>query len=192
MKSAIREAMRARLSILSESERLAAATTIVENLVTHPFFLQSQHIACYFSTASECDTTLIIQAIWQAQKSCYLPALNKQKLHFVEYHPDSVLLPNQYGIPEPRDVPSKSLHQLDLVIMPLAAFDRAGRRLGQGGGYYDRTFAFRQSDSNPPYLLGLAFSVQEVDALISDPWDVNLDGVITECGWRMNFQNHLL
>jgi len=65
--------------------------------------------------------------------------------------------------------------------MPLVAFDLTGNRLGRGGGYYDRTFAFmREKHRNHPYLLGLAYHWQQIDALPREDWDIPLAGIVTE------------
>ncbi|MDP1631400.1 MAG: 5-formyltetrahydrofolate cyclo-ligase [Caulobacter sp.] len=71
----------------------------------------------------------------------------------------------------------------DIIITPLLAFDRAGRRLGQGGGHYDRTFdALREAGKRPPFI-GMAFSGQEYDAVPHEPHDQRLDGFLTEAGY---------
>lgn len=71
---------------------------------------------------------------------------------------------------------------LDLVIVPLLGFDDACNRIGQGGGYYDRSFAFRlwQSHTARPRLVGVAYECQRVDTLQQQAWDVALDAVVTQ------------
>lgn len=72
---------------------------------------------------------------------------------------------------------------LDIVITPLAAFDLQGHRLGTGGGYYDRTFAFLQKNTvKKPKIIGLAYAEQQAELLPHDQWDIDLDGVVTEKG----------
>lgn len=112
-----------------------------------------------------------------------MPVLTPEKsLFFVYYEKGDALSANQYGIGEPenksRIIPT---HQLDLVIAPLVAFDAHGNRLGTGGGYYDRTFAFlHENKRDKPSLLGLAYLTQSMKTLPLEPWDIPLDGVITE------------
>jgi 5-formyltetrahydrofolate cyclo-ligase len=69
-----------------------------------------------------------------------------------------------------------------LVLVPLVAFDVHGMRLGMGGGYYDRSFAFRMTEgyASKPALVGLAYEIQKVAALEQRAWDVPLDGIVTE------------
>ena len=131
----------------------------------------------------EVNAMPIIQAIWQANKICYLPVLQKNKhLFFVRYDENDSLTLNHYGIFEPSDLSKKiSTQNLDMVIVPLVAFDATGHRLGTGGGYYDRTFSFlQQSYLHKPYMLGLAYAIQQADHLPTDLWDKALDGVVTE------------
>lgn len=73
--------------------------------------------------------------------------------------------------------------QLQLVLMPLLGFDRRGGRLGMGGGYYDRSFAFRHDRPAPPRLVGVGYACQEIPALDVQEWDVGLDAVVTEREW---------
>ena len=68
----------------------------------------------------------------------------------------------------------------DIVVCPLIAFDRQGGRLGQGGGYYDRTIEALRQGSRPPFVVGLAFSVQEVDHVPVEPHDQRMDAILTD------------
>ena len=94
------------------------------------------------------------------------------------------LVRNRFGIPEP------SLRQhrialpwaLDVILVPLVGFDSACRRLGMGGGFYDRTLGFLRHRTHwrRPTLIGLAHECQRVAELEAQPWDVPLDMVVTE------------
>lgn len=119
--------------------------------------------------------------IWRDKKRCYLPILQKDKtLKFVEYSEGGELKKNQYGIDEPICLDKQIVAvDLDLVIVPLLAYDAEGNRLGTGGGYYDRTFSFRrEATSKKPLLLGLGYAEQQAEHLPADEWDIRLDGVI--------------
>ena len=65
-------------------------------------------------------------------------------------------------------------------MLPLVGFDANGHRLGMGGGWYDRSLAFRHADAAPPWLVGAAFETQRLDAIAAEAWDVRLDAVCTE------------
>jgi 5-formyltetrahydrofolate cyclo-ligase len=108
-----------------------------------------------------------------------LPAAESRDLalSFRLWDPRTPLEPDAFGIPSPplwADVV-----QPDLVIAPLLAFDRAGGRLGQGAGHYDRTLANLRA-LKPVLVLGLAYAGQEVDAIPMEPHDQRLDAILTE------------
>ena len=100
-------------------------------------------------------------------------------LLFRRYRPGDPLLTGSHGTREP--LPGAPLVSPDVLIVPLLAFDRAGHRLGYGGGYYDRTLrALRASSSIR--AVGLAYAFQEVEAVPAEPFDEKLDMIITELG----------
>lgn len=150
-------------------------------------FVNSEHVACYLPFKDEFDALPTIEAIWRAKKQCYLPVLLEKEekfLCFVHYAYGDALRQNRYSILEPSNITKQLLpEQLDLVITPLIAFDAKGHRLGTGGGYYDRTFANLAHQVKKPQLIGLAYKAQQADALPADPWDISLQGVITESGF---------
>ncbi len=97
---------------------------------------------------------------------------------FRRWSPGDPLEPDTAGCPAP--LPLAEIVDPDLVITPLLAFDDFGGRLGQGGGYYDRTFAVRPT----AIRIGLAFAGQRVDRLPVEAHDIRLHGVLTEAGYR--------
>jgi len=98
-------------------------------------------------------------------------------IRFLHWSRDEPLVPGPFGLLQPpHDMPEA---KPDIILTPLVGFDRAGNRLGQGAGHYDRAFA-----AHPGALrIGIAWSVQEVDALPADPWDVPLHHIATEKEW---------
>lgn len=127
--------------------------------------------------------------IWEQGKACYLPVMIEEKcIKFVRYEANEPMEQNKYGFWEPVDQ-SQCLEAsaLELILLPLVAFDASGQRLGMGAGYYDRSlaFLFGEKTARPrPHLAGVAYAGQLADTLPSDPWDVRLDSVITEQGVR--------
>lgn len=181
----LRETIRKQRTSLTLEERAAAAEKMVQLLIANPVWQNSQCIAGYWSTNGEIDPSALFTLIWQTGKTAYLPILDPHhQLHFSQYKKNDRLFPNRYKIFEPELLPEKILapQQLDLALVPLLGFDDHGNRLGQGAGYYDRTFAFLQHVSRPakPILLGLAYEWQKVDQLAAAAWDIALDGVVTE------------
>lgn len=111
-----------------------------------------------------------------------LVPFSKQKLWFAKFSPTDKLAYNRFGIPEPVRRRLIKPCALDLVLTPLVAFDCNGHRVGMGGGYYDRSFAFlrRRHHWRKPRLLGLAYELQKLARIIPNDWDVPLDAVATE------------
>ena len=94
----------------------------------------------------------------------------------------SPLKANRFGIAEP-DLPASQLlpaTRLDIIVVPLVAFDGHGNRLGMGGGFYDRSLA--DSSGHSPLLIGYAHDLQQVNQLPARPWDKKLHAVVTESG----------
>jgi len=112
-----------------------------------------------------------------------LPVLHEDgRLRFAPWRAGAALSTNRFGIPEP-DVPASSLlaaEAMALVVAPLVAFDAREHRLGMGGGWYDRTFAFRRERAAPPHLVGAAFAAQQVESVFPESWDMPLDALCTE------------
>ena len=184
----IRQQMRTQRQQLSEADRRNAAMQLCKQLDSSRLFNTSQHIALYLANDGEIDPWYLMHAAWQRGKQCYLPVLGLRpgnRLWFIPYEPDTSLTNNRFGIPEPIHSRRQRLlkpHSLDLIFMPLLAFDQQGNRLGMGGGFYDRTLAFlKQRHSwRKPRLVGLAYEFQQTHSIPDQKWDVPLDAVATE------------
>jgi 5-formyltetrahydrofolate cyclo-ligase len=118
-----------------------------------------------------------------------LPVLGEEpgEMHCVLWDGRSSLQPNQWGILEPclNEVQVRvAIEEVSCVLMPLVAFDQHGNRLGMGGGFYDRLLAglVNLPIEQRPWLLGWAHSLQQVDPIQPEPWDVALDACVTEDG----------
>lgn len=167
---------------LSATELVRASERIAANSRALVALRQAKHIASYRAVRGEINPKLI-ELQFQAQ--IYLPKIQQQplpKMWF--YNAQSELTQGPLGLVEPKASGTpRPVRQLDIVLVPLVAFTRDGSRLGQGGGYYDRTFAFRTQSRllKRPLLVGLAHAFQEVENLPREPWDVPLDVIITDC-----------
>ena len=187
-RSQLRQQLRAARHRLTHQQRQQAAQQLVQQLRQSRLFQQSQHIAVYLPNDGEMDLWPLIQYAWQQGKHCYLPIVGHRHTHrlwFVPFHHDTPLYRNRYGIPEPQhhnNARGFPLRRLDLVLMPLVGFDTYGNRLGMGGGYYDRSFAFlhRHSHWRKPRLMGTAYEFQRQPQLEAQPWDIPLDAIVTE------------
>jgi len=184
-RQSIRKQLRTARRALSPAQQKSAAHGLARQLRNFLPLLRSKHIAFYLPNDGEIDPRPLIRFLERCGKQCYLPRLHadgSNRVWFVRYRSGEKLSDNRYGIPEPR-VQEQQLPAwaLQVVLMPLVGFDRSGNRLGMGGGFYDRTFAFKRSKPySRPLLIGLAHSVQEVAALPTESWDMPLDIIATE------------
>ena len=181
----LREDLRSRRNALNPSQQATASAWALRHVMKLPKFLRAYHVALYMPSDGELDPRPIAEQLWKMGKHCYLPVLHpsqERQLWFVEYTPQSLLKPNRFGIPEPdhRQAIKIAANLLDVVLLPLVGFDRQGGRLGMGGGFYDRTFAFHKAKKTKPYLVGLAHACQEVESLEMADWDIPLYGVVTD------------
>lgn len=179
--------MRRQRRQLAPHVRTALAQRMAEWVARSPWFSRSRNIACYWAVHGEMDPAPLMHKALAAGKSVYLPVLlpyRHNRLWFAPYRESSCLTDNRFGIPEPRVAMGDMINPraLDLVLVPLVAFDRTCARLGMGGGYYDRTFAFLRHRERwqKPRLLGVAYDFQRVTRIVTEPWDIPLSGVATE------------
>ncbi len=144
-------------------------------------------VAGYVRAGSEVDASGVLFAVAGVGKSIALPWLADRSaaLAFREWAPGQPLETAPFGFQQP--IASAPLCTPDLILTPLVGFDRALNRLGQGAGHYDRAFAAHPSSLR----VGLAWSVQECEALSVDPWDVPLDAVLTEKEWITGPQSRI-
>lgn len=178
----LRQQLRRDRRAIPAAERIEAANGLALQLLRLPFAPQRGTVAGYWAVDGE-----IGLHAWQlglpAQVRYCLPVLHDDgRLRFAPWRPGEPLASNRFGIPEPAVEPGALLTaaDLDLVVLPLVGYDHAGHRLGMGGGWYDRTFAFRHAAPAPPWLVGAGFASQRLDTLARADWDVRLDGLCNE------------
>lgn len=173
-----REFRRRRLE-LPLAARRRAALLAARRLARSRAFRRAARIALYLAVGSELSTLPLIALCQRQGKRVYLPRIGREgRMRFVAYDAAAGWRRNRHGIREPRRLAAIPLSELDLVLLPLVAFDATGTRLGAGGGYYDRLFAGRRG--RRPLRVGYAYAVQQADALPRDPWDQPLHAAVTE------------
>jgi 5-formyltetrahydrofolate cyclo-ligase len=182
---ALRKILRERRASLGAAERIAASTAIVEHLEQVPEFLTDERIAGYWAVSGELPLSGIIGGLRAREQIYFLPVVGDgQRLRFAPWRPGLEIATNRHGIPEPVCAPGDIVEAdaVDVVLVPLLGFDRRGHRLGFGGGYYDRTFAFLRDSARParPVLIGIGYAGQEVAGIEPQAWDVPLDYIATE------------
>lgn len=182
----IRQRIRTQRRALSPSAQQQHSQALRQITIREKIYRNSQHIGCYLANDGEIDPYLLVEHARSLNKKVYLPILSqfKNHLYFAPYDEHSRLQPNRFNIPEPVCHPSqwKTAAQLDLLLVPLVAFNPDGNRMGMGGGFYDRTLAYLQHRKfwKKPTLLGLAHEIQKVEQLQSQSWDIPLNYIITE------------
>lgn len=186
-KKQLRRQLRRQRRALSPAQQQKHALGLLRTVKQLPQFRYSKQIALYLPSDGEISPEPIIRHLWQLGKRCFLPVLHPirhNRLWFVEYTPTTPMRRNIYRILEPSLVkaPRHPAWALDLVLLPLVGFDAEGGRLGMGGGYYDRTFAFKQKwkQGRGTHLIGLAHDLQKVPQLNTESWDIPLEGIATE------------
>ncbi len=178
-----REMRRARRRLPQRTQK-HAARCLLQALTRTPLWRNIRHLAAFASADGEPDLWPLMHAAHHAGRHVYLPVVTGAgaPLSFRQWWPGQRLTANRFGIPEPpAGATRRPARHLDVVLTPLVAFDATGNRLGMGGGFYDRTFAFlhRRRRWHHPRLIGIAHAFQQVPSLAAEPWDVPLWGVLT-------------
>jgi len=172
----LRQTLRLKRQSLSEETRNAEAKMLYENFLQQSKLTSCEKVAIYLPFDGEMDTDLIVQWLWKNNRKVYLPKLHHENtLVFSSYTKDSLLKTNRYNILESvgKEI---DIENLDLIFMPLVAFDTQCHRLGVGKGFYDATL---RNIKKRPLLVGLAYDFQRVEKIIPHEFDVKLDAILT-------------
>lgn len=185
-RQAIRKTMYKKRAQLPVEIQIASSQAVCKYIAKTHWFKHSHRIAFYQPLPGEFNLSSLIQHAWALKKYCYLPVCTSSPHHsllFYPYFQNDPLHLNRYGILEPEIFlyPSIQPFTLDLVFVPLLAFDYIGNRLGYGKGYYDRTFAYLRHIKYPtkPLFVGIGYAFQEVVFLRAQAWDIQLHTIIT-------------
>ena len=180
----IRERLKEKRKNLTKKQSSELSRAIFLRIIRSSWIQEHSNIGIYYALNGEADTLKLIEFLWSNNQNAFLPVMHHNSLLFGNFAPNSDLNENIYGIPEPELTKENQVSalELDMVFVPLVAFDQDGYRLGMGGGYYDRTFEKKLKDQKPttPLLVGLAYEFQKQNNLVHEPWDVPLDMVVTE------------
>lgn len=187
-KAEIRQTIRRLRNSISETAAQQAAVNIGKKMTQLSFYEESRQIACFLSFDGEIGTQLIIERLLQDKSLCFLPKLRPTKpncLWFMPYQKGTPLSNSRLGIAEPDLTVNNAIavSHLDIIFMPLVAFDEQGNRLGMGGGFYDATLAHLNEKAfikRKPKCIGVAYNSQKVSNIPVQKWDFPLDGVLTE------------
>ena len=182
LRKQIRDARRA----IPAPYAVQASYRISEQVALRADYRVSERVSGFLPFDGEISPLPLLDRALQEGKQVFVPMLRGKTdpLRFARWTRDAVLQKNRFGIDEPAVPESEwiSASQLDLALFPLVAFDRLGNRIGVGGGYYDRSFAFTRTSGEQlrPALIGLAYELQCVEEIEPADWDIRLDAVVTE------------
>lgn len=182
-KQQLRQQMRTRRRALSVTQQRIASRSLCWRLAKHPLFIHAKNIALYLANDGEISPWPLLQIGRFKHKRIFLPVIQANgTMIFRQFTDKRHMQKNRFNILEPSATnPGIKLEQLDIICLPLVAFDQRGNRLGMGGGYYDRTLAFKHHQPyRGPKLIGLAHAMQEYTPLATEYWDVPLNAIATE------------
>ncbi len=180
-KQVIRNEIRQKLAAMSEEHRHRDSTIACSRLCSLEAFQHARVVMLYMSLATEVDVTSIALKCFQLGKTVCVPKVDWKRRDMIAVEvnaiDDRVMDIDEHGIRTPKHGQPIPPSMLDLVVSPGLAFDAHGRRLGRGGGFYDR-FLSRTRDS--AVRVGIAFDGQVIDDIPTQDHDVMVDIVITE------------
>lgn len=177
-KRAIRNEVRAARDAMTADEREQASRAIADRVSALEEVERAGAVMAFWSFGSEVDTAPLIDALRARGIRVALPRIVDGHLEPHAYEPGDPVTETTFGSREPSGGETLDPSVIDLVITPAVVFDRSGRRVGYGGGFYDRFFPLTRRDAA---RVGIGFDLQLIDRdLPSGHFDLGLDAVVTE------------
>lgn len=176
-KTTLRREIRAAKKAVPFLEKMQRSQAIMHQVEQLPRFIQAQTILLYWSMDDEVQTHDFVEK-WYKQKNILLPCVDGDDLRLRAYTgADHMTAGEQFGIGEPTGAEFTDYAKIDIIIVPGVAFDRQGNRMGRGRGFYDRLLQ-RTPDA---YKIGVAFDFQMRNTIPTEPHDIPMDKVVSEC-----------
>lgn len=180
-KEALRRTYRTRRKKLSAKQQVDASYGLVRTARHFRALWNCKRILSYSAIANEINPSLLTSKL---NAAIYHPKIINFRTGSMQFLPasNSTHL-NRLGIAEPKNnIGQLSARHFDAVLVPLLAFDRQGNRLGMGGGFYDRAFSFKLNNqpARRPLMIGIAHHFQEASKIVTEPWDIPLEVIITD------------
>lgn len=183
----LREQLKARREVFAKAQEPFVASQDIANLPAQlrAWIAAARCVSAYAPIGGEADPLPLLTHAHDAGCETALPFVSNRTvpMRFLRWCPGESLVAGPMGLQQPD--PGAPELAPDLIITPLLGFDRRLHRIGYGAGFYDRAFAALPAARK----IGLAWSVQEVDAVPDDDWDVPLDAIWTEREWITNGEN---
>lgn len=171
----IRKRIKDLKSMMLENEKFKAAEEVFARFEQTAAFLMANHILIYHSLPDELSTRRFLSK-WNGKKHFYLPRVNGVNLDILPYDESRIEL-GAFHIEEPTGNNLVNPDEIELVVVPGVAYDRAGNRLGRGKGFYDRLL-----QSTKATKVGVCYEFQLVDEIPTEPHDVKMDMIISQNG----------
>jgi 5-formyltetrahydrofolate cyclo-ligase len=188
MKVPLRKHLRAQRRALSAADHTHRSRLAARAVARLPMFRAGKRIALYLPFDRETDTAALIAAARRRGMRLFVPVIVDRRHSRIRFYPfDGKTRRGVFGISVPSSLARPTASRwLNLIVIPLVGVDASGRRLGMGGGFYDRALEFRRRRRHwpGPRLVGLAFDRQRTDASFAEPWDLRLDSLATESGLK--------
>jgi 5-formyltetrahydrofolate cyclo-ligase len=195
MKSKLRKDLRAKRRAMSPADHYLRSDLAVAAITRLPAFKSGSRVAVYLPFDGETNTAALLRAARHRGVRLYVPVIIDLRHRRLRFYPLSgKTRRGVFGISVPHEHATPTAPRwFDLIVVPLVGVDGAGRRLGMGGGFYDRALAFRRVRRRwkGPLLVGIAFDCQKTGTVFADPWDVRLDALATESGLE-HFPAHVV
>ena len=192
MKVKLRKELRAARRSLAPADHDLRSRLAAASIVRLAAFKSGARIALYLPFDRETDTAALVVAARRRGIRVFVPVVSDLRHRRLRFYPlTGRTRRGTFGISIPQGAPHRLARTVeprwfDLIVVPLVGVDPRGRRLGMGGGFYDRALAFRRHRSHwkGPRLVGLGFDRQRAACVFADPWDVRLDAMATESGYE--------
>jgi 5-formyltetrahydrofolate cyclo-ligase len=186
MKVPLRKHLRAQRRSLGTADHRYRSRLAAKAVAGMPMFRSGKRVALYLPFDREADTAALIAAARRRGVRLFVPVIVDRRHSRIRFYPlEGKTRRGVFGIavPSSQALPTAP-RWLNLIVIPLVGVDALGRRLGMGGGFYDRALEFRRRRRNwpGPRVVGLAFDCQRTESSFAEPWDVSLDSLATESG----------
>ena len=177
IKARLRDEAFARRDALDPIWRAQASLAVAERVLELPDLRGREPVSGFWPIRSEIDGKILLDALHARGQRLCLPVVAKPSMLFRAWKPGDDLVKSGFGVSEPGPAAPEGSPQAMLV--PLAAFDRQGGRIGYGKGHFDTAIAAIEA-RHPVFTIGVAFSVQEVASVPMEPHDRRIDVIVTE------------